>query len=208
LYGPKGIGALYVRRKNPRVQLAPQLHGGGQERGLRAGTLYTPQIVGLGEAVRIAMQEREREAKRIGELRDRLWQSLKTLPGVHLNGHPTQRLPNNLNISVEGVNGNGLLSSLRGAIALSSGSACSALNPAPSHVIKALGRSDQLARATLRVGLGRQTHADDIDQAAQAISAAIASLRKAKEEPQQPSSLKAEQSKSRAIQKPSNLKAE
>ncbi|MGB7488674.1 MAG: hypothetical protein WA901_20955, partial [Phormidesmis sp.] len=119
-----------------------------------------------------------------------------------------QRLPNNLNISVEGVNGNGLLSSLRGAIALSSGSACSALNPAPSHVIKALGRSDQLARATLRVGLGRQTHADDIDQAAQAISAAIASLRKAKEEPQQPSSLKAEQSKSQAIQKPSNLKAE
>ncbi len=208
LYGPKGIGALYVRRKNPRVQLAPQLHGGGQERGLRAGTLYTPQIVGLGEAVRIAMQEREREAKRIGELRDRLWQSLKTLPGVHLNGHPTQRLPNNLSISVEGVNGNGLLSSLRGAIALSSGSACSALNPAPSHVIKALGRSDQLARATLRVGLGRQTHADDIDQAAQAISAAIASLRKAKEEPRQPSSLKAEQSKSRAIQKPSNLKAE
>ena len=114
LYGPKGIGALYVRRKNPRVQLAPQLHGGGQERGLRSGTLYTPQIVGLGEAVRIAMQEREREAKRIGALRDRLWQTLATLPGVHLNGHPTQRLPNNLSISIEGVDGNGLLSGLQG----------------------------------------------------------------------------------------------
>jgi len=180
LYGPKGIGALYVRRKNPRVQLAPQLHGGGQERGLRSGTLYTPQIVGLGEAVRIAMQERKREAKRIGALRDRLWQTLATLPGVHLNGHPTQRLPNNLSISIEGVDGNGLLSGLQGAIALSSGSACSALNPAPSHVIKALGRSDRLARATLRVGLGRQTHADDIDQAARAITDAIASLRKQK----------------------------
>jgi len=165
LYGPKGIGALYVRRKNPRVQLASQLHGGGQEKGVRSGTLYTPQIVGFGEAVRLAIDEMDSEAKRIGGLRDRLWAQLSDLPGIHLNGHPTQRLPNNLNISFEGVKGSELLSGVRSAIAVSSGSACSTASPSPSHVIKALGRSDALAEATLRFGLGRSTTQSNIEKA-------------------------------------------
>ncbi|MGD1865648.1 MAG: cysteine desulfurase family protein [Phormidesmis sp.] len=177
LYGPKGIGALYVRRKNPRVQLAPQLHGGGQEKGLRSGTLYTPQIVGFGEAVRIAVGEMESEAKRLGGLRDRLWQQLSDLPGIHLNGHPTQRLPNNLNISFEGVKGSDLLAGVRGAIAISSGSACSAKNTAPSHVIRALGRDDTLARATIRFGLGRSTTLLEVEQGEKFVCKALKTLR-------------------------------
>ncbi|MGI8934310.1 MAG: cysteine desulfurase family protein [Phormidesmis sp.] len=177
LYGPKGIGALYVRRRNPRVQVAPQLHGGGQERGLRSGTLYTPQIVGLGEAVKLAVEERAEMAEKLGGLRDRLWHHLSGLSGIYLNGHPTQRLPNNLNVSIEGINGADLLSQLRSEVALSSGSACSSANPAPSHVIKALGRSDQLARATLRFGLGRSTSAAEIDQVGKAVSEGVRSLR-------------------------------
>ena len=176
LYGPKGIGALYVRRRGPRVQLAPQLHGGGQERGIRSGTLYTPQIVGFGEAVRLAMDERETEAIRLGGLRDRLYNHLLALPGLHLNGHPTQRLPNNLNVSFEGINGSALLSKLQPDVALSSGSACSSANPAPSHVIKALGRNDRLARATLRFGLGRGTTAAEIDQVGKVIVEEVRSL--------------------------------
>ncbi|MEL6939596.1 MAG: IscS subfamily cysteine desulfurase [Cyanobacteria bacterium J06598_1] len=177
LYGPKGIGALYVRRKHPRVQLAPQLHGGDQEKGLRSGTLYTPQIVGFGEAVRIAIGEIDSEAKRIGGLRDRLWKQLSELPGIHLNGHLTQRLPNNLNVSIEGVKGNALLSGLREAIALSSGSACSSKNPTPSHVIKALGRSDHLASATLRFGVGQNTTPMEIEQSAKIIREIVKRLR-------------------------------
>jgi cysteine desulfurase len=177
LYGPKGIGALYVRRRDPRVQLAPQQHGGGQERGLRSGTLCTPQIVGFGEAVRLAVLEQAQEMERLGGLRDRLQNHLSTLPHIHLNGHPTQRLPNNLNISIEGVKGTALLSQLQPHIALSSGSACSAANPAPSHVIKALGRSDELARATLRFGLGRSTTAAEIDQVGKIITDVVRTLR-------------------------------
>ncbi len=175
LYGPKGIGALYVRRKNPRVQIAPQLHGGGQERGIRSGTLYPPQIVGFGEAARFAVEEMDVESERLKALRDRLWSQLSTLPGIHLNGHPTQRLPNNLNISFDGVDGNSLLLALRDAIALSSGSACSSARTTPSRVMKALGRSDQQAIATLRFGLGRQTSAKDIEQAAAIVSQAVKS---------------------------------
>ncbi|MGD1895778.1 MAG: cysteine desulfurase family protein [Phormidesmis sp.] len=177
LYGPKGIGALYVRRKNPRVQLAPQIHGGGQERGLRSGTLYTPQIVGFGEAVRIVIDEMESEVNRIGELRDRLWAQLSELPGIHLNGHSTQRLANNLNVSIEGVDGNALLSGLRGAIALSSVSACSTTNPKPSHGIKALGRSNELAKATLRFGLGRDTCEKDVLKTVKVVSDGIRAAR-------------------------------
>lgn len=183
LYGPKGIGALYVRRKNPRVQLAPQLHGGSQEKGLRSGTLYTPQIVGFGEAVRIAVSEMEREGKRLEGLRDRLWNQLSDLPGVHLNGHATQRLPNNLNVSIEGVKGSALLAELRGAIALSSGSACSSANTTPSHVIKALGRDDDLARATLRFGLGRSTNPAEIDQSGMLVCETLKMLRGERYEP-------------------------
>lgn len=177
LYGPKGIGALYVRRKNPRVQLAPQLHGGGQERGIRSGTLYAPQIVGFGEAVRLAMEDRESEAERLNGLRDRLWQKLSTLPGIHLNGHPTQRLPNNLNVSLEGIDGSRLLSSLRTKIALSSGSACSSHSTAPSHVIKALGRSNALAKASLRFGIGKDINSAIIDRTAKLIYETVLSLK-------------------------------
>lgn len=180
LYGPKGIGALYVRRRNPRVQLAPQLHGGGQERGLRSGTLYTPQIVGFGEAVRLALAGLTEEAVRLSRLRDRLWQHLCKLPDIHLNGHPIQRLPNNLNVSIEGVKGNVLLSTLQADVALSSGSACSSTNPAPSHVIKALGRSDELARATLRFGLGRKTTPAEIDAVGAMVVQGVRDLRYAR----------------------------
>lgn len=177
LYGPKGIGALYVRRKNPRVQIAPQIHGGGQEKGIRSGTLYTPQIVGFGEAVSLAMADMEAEATRLTALRDRLWQSLSQIPGIHLNGHPTERLPNNLNISIEGVNGNLLLSELRSAIALSSGSACSTTNPKPSHVLQALGRGPSLAQATLRFGLGRSTRPEHIEQSVKSVQKALAAAK-------------------------------
>ena len=177
LYGPKGIGALYVSRKQPRVQLSPQLHGGGQEKGLRSGTLYTPQIVGFGEAARIAVDTMEHEQKRLLELRDRLSKHLLSIPGIHLNGHSTQRLSNNLNISIEGIDINALLSSIRHTVALSTGSACSSANPQPSHVIKALGRSDALARATLRFGLGRSTTVEEIDIVKEAVAEGVRSLR-------------------------------
>jgi len=192
LYGPKGIGALYVggrgvgRRnvdgrnvggRNPRVQLSPQLHGGGQERGLRSGTLFPPQIVGFGEAVRLAMDTQTIESERLRRLRDRLWTHLSALPDIHLNGHPTKRLPNNLNVSFEGVEGSLLLSQLQSALALSSGSACSGANPTPSHVIKALGRSDRLARATLRFGLGQRTTEPDIDQAGSLVVEKVRAIR-------------------------------
>ena len=177
LYGPKGVGALYVRRKDPRVRLSPQMHGGGQERGLRSGTLYTPQIVGFGMAVEGAMAQQSREMDRQKDLRDRLWQSLDSLSVIHLNGHPTQRLSNNLSVSFEGVKGADLLSKLRYQVALSSGSACSANKTAPSHVITALGRSEALANATLRFGLGKQTTAEEIDIVGAAVISAVQSLR-------------------------------
>lgn len=177
LYGPKGIGALYVRRKNPRVQLSPQLHGGGQERGLRSGTLYPPQIVGFGAAVRLALETLDDEHKRLSGLRDRLWQHLSKLSNIHLNGHPTHRLPNNLNISIAGVNINTLLLQLQSEVALSTGSACSSGKTSPSHVIKALGRSDELAKSTLRFGLGRYTTVEDIDRAGAWVVKSIESVR-------------------------------
>ena len=178
VYGPKGIGALYVRRHNPRVQVAPQLHGGGQERGLRSGTLYPPQIVGFAKAVELAIAEISTEAQRLTQLRDRLWQSLKP-EGIHLNGHPTQRLPGNLNVSVAGVEGQALLLGLQSTIAVSSGSACTSAEIAPSHVLQALGRSPALAYASLRFGLGRFTTEAEIDQAAACTIATIRSLRQA-----------------------------
>ncbi len=178
LYGPKGIGALYVRRRNPRVQLAPQMHGGGQEKGFRSGTLYTPQIVGFGAATELAVSDQLVENDRLKGLRDRLWHHLSKIPNIHLNGHLAQRLSNNLNLSIEGVNGAALHSKLQPDIALSSGSACSSANPAPSHVIKALGRSDELARATLRFGLGRETTQTEIDQVGEMVVRAVQTARK------------------------------
>jgi cysteine desulfurase len=176
VYGPKGIGALYVRRR-PRVPLAPQLHGGGQERGLRSGTLYPPQIVGFAEAVALGLVEREAETDRLIALRQRLWQGLQPLGGIHLNGHPTQRLPGNLNVSVEGVDGQALLLGLRSTLALSSGAACSTASTAPSHVLKALGRDAALAHASLRFGLGRMTTTEDIETAIAAVVSTVAALR-------------------------------
>jgi cysteine desulfurase len=185
LYGPKGIGALYVRRRRPRVNLAAQLHGGGQERGRRSGTLSTPQIVGFGAAVAIAMEHRETEGERLRQLRDRLWTAIQSLDGILLNGHPTQRLPGNLNISVLGVNGAALLLGLQPTVALSSGSACASTNAAPSHVLLALGRSDAIAAASLRFGLGRQTTAAEIDRVAIAVQTTITALRSSPQSPQQ-----------------------
>lgn len=178
VYGPKGIGALYVRRRNPRVQLAPQLHGGGHEGGMRSGTLYTPQIVGFAKAVELALAEQDIETKRLTQLREKLWQQLQQLDGVHLNGHPTQRLPGNLNISVEGVDGAALLLGLQPVMAVSSGAACSSVKTAPSHVLMALRHSQQLAYASLRFGIGRFNTDREIDQVAKHAIATIQSLRK------------------------------
>ncbi|NER82438.1 MAG: aminotransferase class V-fold PLP-dependent enzyme [Leptolyngbya sp. SIO1D8] len=164
IYGPKGIGALYVRRRKPRVKLAPQLHGGGHERGLRSGTLYTPQIVGMGKALELAWQTQESEQQQIQDLRDHLWQGLADIPGIHLNGHPNQRLAGNLNISVEGVEGQALLLGMRDIAAVSSGAACSSASMQPSHVLKALGRAEELAYASLRFGIGRFNTQDEIFQ--------------------------------------------
>jgi len=178
VYGPKGIGALYVRRRNPRVQLAPQQHGGGHERGMRSGTLYTPQIVGFGKAVEIALAEQATETQRLTQLRQRLWSQLSQVEGIHLNGHPQERLAGNLNISVEGVDGAALLLGLQPVMAVSSGSACSSATTAPSHVLTALGHSEQLAYASIRFGIGRFNTLEEIDQVAKHAIATIESLRK------------------------------
>ncbi|MBP0011644.1 MAG: IscS subfamily cysteine desulfurase [Roseofilum sp. SBFL] len=179
VYGPKGIGALYVRRRNPRVKLAAQIHGGGHERGLRSGTLYTPQIVGFAEAVRLGMAEQETESKRLTELRERLWSALSSLDGIYLNGHPTQRLSGNLNISVEGVDGSALLLGLQPVVAVSSGSACTSAKIAPSHVLLALGREEKLAYASVRFGIGRFNTESEIDRVAEHFISTVTALRKA-----------------------------
>ncbi|MBD2596226.1 aminotransferase class V-fold PLP-dependent enzyme [Nostoc spongiaeforme FACHB-130] len=180
VYGPKGIGALYVRRRNPRVQLAPQQHGGGHERGMRSGTLYTPQIVGFGKAIELALAEQATETARLTQLRQSLWTQLSQLEGIHLNGHPTQRLAGNLNISVEGVDGAALSLGLQPVMAVSSGSACSSAVIAPSHVLTALGHPEQLAYASVRFGIGRFNTAEEIDIVAKSAIATIQSLRKQK----------------------------
>lgn len=176
-YGPKGIGALYVRRRDPRVTLAPQLHGGGHERGRRSGTLPTPQIVGMAEAIALGVADLSAEAQRLTALRQRLWQRLETLPGVWLNGHPTQRLPGNLNLSVADVDGQALLLGLQSTAAVSSGSACTSAKIEPSHVLQALGRSAELAFASIRFGIGRFNTEAEIDQVAEAAIATIQALR-------------------------------
>lgn len=176
VYGPKGIGALYVRRKNPRVQLATQLHGGGQERGMRSGTLYTPQIVGFARAVELSLTD-QAAADRIITLRDRLWDQLQAIDGIVLNGHPTQRLAHNLNVSLEGIDGQALLLGLQPTLAISSGSACSTAKPQPSHVLSALGRSPALAAASLRFGISRFNTVAEIDRAAETVIATVQALR-------------------------------
>lgn len=177
IYGPKGIGAVYVRRRNPRVQLAPQLHGGGHEGGMRSGTLYTPQIVGFATAVNLALEEMAVETERITGLRDRLWQSIRQAGMVYINGHPTKRLAGNLNISIAGVDGQALMMALQPMVAVSSGSACTSAKASASHVLKALGRSNELANASLRFGIGRFNTEAEIDQVANLVLEAIATLR-------------------------------
>ena len=179
IYGPKGIGALYVRRRNPRVKIAAQLHGGGHERGLRSGTLYPPQIVGFAKAVDLGISEMKSESKRLIKLRERLWKILSSVPGIHLNGHPTQRLPGNLNVSVEGVDGSALLLGLQPVVAVSSGSACTSAKVSPSHVIIALGREEKLAYASLRFGMGRLNTEAEIELVGKRAIATIQSLRQA-----------------------------
>ncbi len=177
MHGPQGVGALYVRRRNPRVHLLPQMHGGGQERGVRSGTLNVPGIVGFGKAAALALAEREADAAHVTGLRDRLWRALQNgIPDVRLNGHPTQRLPNNLNVTFPGVESDALLANLPG-LALSSGSACASGAAHGSPVLAALGVSDADARATLRFGLSRFTTEDEIDRAADALTQAVRRLR-------------------------------
>ena len=179
IYGPKGIGALYVRRRNPRVQLASQIQGGGQERGRRSGTLYPPQIVGFAKALEIGVESMDTESERILQLKKQLWSMFKPLEGIHLNGNFDNSLHNNLNISIEGVNGSALLLGLQSTVAVSSGSACSSESTAPSHVLTALGRSEKLAHASLRFGIGRFNTPEEIKIAGETAIATINSLRQA-----------------------------
>ncbi len=177
LYGPKGVGALYVRRGRPPVRLAPLLDGGGHERGLRSGTLPVPLIVGFGAACQLAGELLEAEMNRLARLRDRLQERILTaLEDVYLNGHPQRRLPGNLNLSFAYVDGEALLMSLP-EVALSSGSACTSATPHPSHVLEAIGRSEELARASLRFGLGRPNTEEEVDFVAERVVAAVRKLR-------------------------------
>jgi cysteine desulfurase len=176
-YGPKGIGALYVRRRAPRVRLEPQMDGGGHERGLRSGTVAVPLVVGLGAAAEIAAAEREVEAARLLDLRVRLHAGIRErVAEIRLNGHPTERLPGNLNLSFAYVEGEALMMAMRD-VAVSSGSACTAAEPEPSHVLRAMGLDDDLARASLRFGLGRFNTAEEIDFTIEAVAGAVARLR-------------------------------
>lgn len=175
LYGPKGIGALYVRRR-PRVRLTAQMHGGGHERGMRSGTLATHQIVGMGEACRLAGEKMEEESARIRFLRDKLWQGLSSIEAVTLNGHPEKRLSNILNVSVNFVEGESLIMGLK-ALALSSGSACTSASLEPSYVLRALGVSDEVAHSSLRFSIGRFTTEAEVDSAIALARSVIVRLR-------------------------------
>jgi len=175
IYGPKGIGALYVRRK-PRIRLEAQMHGGGHERGLRSGTLATHQIVGMGEAFRIAKEEMAADNERIRMLRDRLLKGLEDIEEVYINGDMQNRIPHNLNISFNFVEGESLIMALKG-LAVSSGSACTSASLEPSYVLRALGRSDELAHSSIRFTLGRFSTEDEVDFAIEEIRKHIGKLR-------------------------------
>jgi cysteine desulfurase len=174
-YGPKGIGALYVRRK-PRVRLEAQMHGGGHERGMRSGTLATHQIVGMGEAFRVAREEMATENERVRMLRDRLYQGLSDMEEVYVNGDMDHRIAGNLNISFNFVEGESLIMALRD-LAVSSGSACTSASLEPSYVLRALGRNDELAHSSIRFTIGRFTTAEEIDYTVELVRAAVEKLR-------------------------------
>nr|MDT0251785.1 aminotransferase class V-fold PLP-dependent enzyme [Endozoicomonas sp.] len=175
IYGPKGMGALYVRRK-PRVRLEAQMHGGGHERGMRSGTLPTHQIVGIGEACRIAAAEMDSERARLTTLKNRVLSQLSDLEEVHVNGSLEQRVPGILNISFAFVEGESLIMALKD-IAVSSGSACTSASLEPSYVLRALGLSDELAHSSLRISLGRFTTEEEVDHAVEQIRSAVVKLR-------------------------------
>jgi len=178
IYGPKGIGALYVRRRDPQVRLLPLFDGGGHERGLRSGTVPVPLVVGLGVAAQLAVSERPAESIRLLELRERLHEGIaRRVPAIRLNGPPRDRLPGNLNLSFTDVDGEALMMAMRD-LAVSSGSACSSTNPEPSHVLLAMGLPEELARASLRFGLGRFTTPEEIDYAVDAVAEAVLRLRR------------------------------
>ena len=174
-YGPKGVGALYVSRK-PRVRLEAQIHGGGHERGMRSGTLATHQIVGMGAAFAIAQEEMASDNARIASLGKRLWDGVKDMEEVYMNGHPTQRVAGNANISFNYVEGESLLMSLR-ELAVSSGSACTSASLEPSYVLRALGMNDELAHSSIRFSIGRFTTEEEIDQAIELSLNAVTKLR-------------------------------
>jgi cysteine desulfurase len=175
IYGPKGIGALYVRRK-PRIRLEAQMHGGGHERGMRSGTLATHQIVGMGEAFRIAREEMAQDNERIRKLRDRLLQGVKDMEEVYINGDLEHRIPGNLNVSFNFIEGESLIMALKD-LAVSSGSACTSASLEPSYVLRALGRDDELAHSSIRFSIGRFTTAEDVDYTVERIRASVEKLR-------------------------------
>ncbi|WP_289623403.1 IscS subfamily cysteine desulfurase [Flavihumibacter fluvii] len=177
IYGPKGIGALYVRRKNPRVKVTAQMDGGGHERGMRSGTLNVPGIVGFGKACELCMQEMDAEAKRLSVLRDKLENALLQLEEAYVNGSKQHRLPHVANISFKYVEGEGLMMGFNKNIALSSGSACTSASLEPSYVLKALGLGDDLAHSSLRFGLGRFTTEEQIDYTIKHVSDTVTKLR-------------------------------
>ena len=177
IYGPKGIGAIYVRRRNPRVRLSAQMDGGGHERGMRSGTLNVPAIAGLGKACELCGLEMAADAARVAPLRDRLETGLLAIDGARVNGSRQFRLPHTTNISFPGVDGEALLAGLGKDVALSSGSACTSASMEPSYVLKALGVDDQLAHSSLRLGLGRFSTAEEVDYAIARITETVARLR-------------------------------
>ncbi len=175
MYGPKGVGALYVRRK-PRVRIESQMHGGGHERGMRSGTLPTHQIVGFGEAARVAKEQMDADHKRIAGLKERLWNGIKDIEEIHLNGHATSRIPGILNVSINYIEGESLMMGLKN-LAISSGSACTSASLEPSYVLRALGMSDELAHSSLRFSIGRFTTEEEIDTAIDTIKQVVGKLR-------------------------------
>jgi cysteine desulfurase len=177
MYGPKGVGALYVRRKNPRVKVTAQVDGGGHERGMRSGTLNVPGIVGFGKACELARTEMEADTARISKLRDKLENALKQIDESYVNGNPAHRLPHVSNISFKYVEGEGLMMGFNKDIALSSGSACTSASLEPSYVLKALGLGDDLAHSSLRFGLGRYTTEEQIDFTIKAVTDTVLKLR-------------------------------
>ncbi len=177
MYGPKGIGAMYVRRKNPRVKVTAQIDGGGHERGMRSGTLNVPGIVGFGKACELCMLEMDQEGKRLGKLRDKLENALLSIEEAYLNGSKEHRLPHVTNISFKYVEGEGLMMGFNKEIAVSSGSACTSASPEPSYVLKALGLGDDLAHSSLRFGLGRFTTEEQIDFTIERVTKTVNKLR-------------------------------